>query len=737
VELFTIDCTTCQQRLKVRDESAIGEIQICPKCGSMVLIEAPPGWQGAPDTEPPPQAVSPAEPPPVIESQEPSAPPGPPANKVPSPPPRVEPPVGAAPSEDITEAAPPPTSLDEVHPSGAEQAQPSIAHQDVEEVPESASPDEPPAPGDGSLADVDEPPAGAQEPVLPTDDWTSQAAQHRQQWLMMGGAAFAGIVLAVGLFGFWVSRTSDSQPGEKIERPGPVDDGSEKPTEPPADEIPDDSKAEVVAADNEPPQAVENDRETPKPPTTDTVLPTAEPKPAETEETTKPATEPDETMDVPAKTEKPDEMILVPADTETGNESAEAVALSETLDALAPLIDSEPYATSETTSDANGKKPPKLRPVDLVLDAVSAPRPKPRQIDVPERLKDKIPDIEFPEVPLVDFVRFVTSFSTIPITLDPQALALVKVTPRTPVNVRLSDTNVGAVLSAALTPLRLGYVSSGSQLRITRPPLPDGGLREHSHPVADLVGSDPDQLSELADMIVEMIEPDFWDKSGGPGAIRHEKPSLEFRQRDTVIFQAIVFCEKLRTARGLPPQSNFDPALFNLEPRLSQAEKRLATPATINYVQPTLLVRILDRLSAETKLNILVDWQAIAELGWSPDGEATVSANNEPMGEVLTKILRPMDLTYRVIDNATVQVTSPTQLAARLDVELYPVADLLTPEQDAEEVIRRVRGELGDVGAVLHFDASSKHLIAALPQPQQRELADLLSQWRTKKTETE
>ena len=51
MELFSISCTTCQKRLKVRDASAIGQILICPGCGSMVLVEAPPtaaGGRGAP-----------------------------------------------------------------------------------------------------------------------------------------------------------------------------------------------------------------------------------------------------------------------------------------------------------------------------------------------------------------------------------------------------------------------------------------------------------------------------------------------------------------------------------------------------------------------------------------------------------------------------------------------------------------------------------------------------------------
>ena len=45
MELFAITCTTCRARLKVRDTAAIGQILACPKCGSMVQVLAPEGWQ--------------------------------------------------------------------------------------------------------------------------------------------------------------------------------------------------------------------------------------------------------------------------------------------------------------------------------------------------------------------------------------------------------------------------------------------------------------------------------------------------------------------------------------------------------------------------------------------------------------------------------------------------------------------------------------------------------------------
>ena len=53
--LFSVVCETCQARLTVRERSLIGQIVECPKCGSMVGIFPPPGWQ-------PPGEAAPAKP---------------------------------------------------------------------------------------------------------------------------------------------------------------------------------------------------------------------------------------------------------------------------------------------------------------------------------------------------------------------------------------------------------------------------------------------------------------------------------------------------------------------------------------------------------------------------------------------------------------------------------------------------------------------------------------------------
>ena len=59
MELFSITCTTCKSRLRVRDEGAIGQILACPKCHGMVMVKAPEGWEpGKPLPPPRPEPVA-------------------------------------------------------------------------------------------------------------------------------------------------------------------------------------------------------------------------------------------------------------------------------------------------------------------------------------------------------------------------------------------------------------------------------------------------------------------------------------------------------------------------------------------------------------------------------------------------------------------------------------------------------------------------------------------------------
>lgn len=401
----------------------------------------------------------------------------------------------------------------------------------------------------------------------------------------------------------------------------------------------------------------------------------------------------------------------------------------------APVTDETPVAPAGT-----GAAEPEPSPADPEKPIL--PRPAPREVNITARLADPLSGIETAGTPLADFVQFMSDLTTIPITIEPDGLPLVRATVETPVVLSgpaARNTTVGAALAAGLKPLGLEYVIADDQLLVrTNEPTP---LPKLSYPVKDLA-ADVERMAELASELQSLLEPDSWEASGGEGtlAIDAAKGTLTIAQRRAVHAQLLIAMEKLRNSRKLPlatSSAKYDPAFFRLESRRLQAEARLKTPISLNFSQPTPLVRIVDFLGKAAGVRILIDWRDIAAAGWNPDGEATLIADKQPLADALDALLQPMDLAWRVVDGRTIQVLTPETLAARTEFELYQVAGLLGDDPTGAALIARTRAALGeghfrDSGGPgeLLYDPAGQCLLVSLPQPQQRELESLLTKWR-------
>jgi hypothetical protein len=437
----------------------------------------------------------------------------------------------------------------------------------------------------------------------------------------------------------------------------------------------------------------------------------------------------------PAKAkESGDPLGLLPkAETSTTESSAK---LSPSDDALATL-----NKVGKLLGEPKLEVEPKLdeKPVPLPTDSdpslspapPTLPRPEPRTIDVAARLADKIPEIKADDTPLAEFLQFMLEFTTVPITLEPESLIWVRAAPSSPVNVHLANTTVGEVLKSALTPLKLEPQVSEGQVLVTLP----ARIVTIPYPTGDLTGDDPGQISMLTELVRETIEPDSWKGEDGP-ALAEKKNTLEVKHVPSVQLQVLTLMEKLRVARGLATRSKFEPALFRLASRYERARSQLAKPISCNFSQPTSLIRILQQLRESGTVEILIDWRSLMNEGWTPDSVATLVIDKRPLETALIELLGPMDLAFRVVDERTMQVVSAHDLGERLDLELYAANDLCE-EGQADALLTKVRTALGEEhfrdgggkGSVA-FDGASKHLVAVLPQPQQRALASLLELWR-------
>ncbi len=693
MDLFSVTCTTCKSRLKVRDEGAIGHILACPKCGGMVMVKAPEGWQ--PGTKTPTAVATTSTP--AVTPRKPSRP------------------ADSAQATQVVELRDPEDTR-------------SASHFDaVEDLLSDAPPQSKPA-GDSAVGDpassgrqrfvgkpIAEPPvaaksmtAVAEKPALPPPvadeeipDW--QPERPRKYWMLLAGSIAGGIALTVAVvLAINALRAEPEQvavvPTPPQNLPVPATGNPSTPTTTPMPQPSDPSVSPMPPTDPVDPMPPMN------PPVADPMDPTPMPMP--------PA-DPATPMPMPTESEtNPFERILAPEE-----------------DPLAP----PPVAPSNN-------KPPVPVPEDAAAtsppEKPALPRPTPRAVDVAARMADPLPGIETDGTPLADFLQVMSDLSTIPITLEPDALPLVQVGPSTPVTLKLANSSVGAAITTAARQLKLEAIDVDGQLvvRLAEPDPP----RTRSYPVKDLTGGDEGDAAELAELIQALIDPRSW---GAAGEMTPSADALSIRQSSAAHAQIIVLLEKLRAARGLKLSATvLDPALFALASRSEQGKSKLQTPITLNFSQPTQLGRILKRLEEAGGVRILVDWRDVAAAGWNPDGEATLAVDKQPLSASLTALTGPMDLAWRIVDPGTIQIMRPETLETRCELEVYKVAELLKDDPAGETLVGLVRTQLGEDAfrdgggpGEIRCDAAGQCLIASLPQPKQQQLEALLTSWRSKK----
>ena len=359
----------------------------------------------------------------------------------------------------------------------------------------------------------------------------------------------------------------------------------------------------------------------------------------------------------------------------------------------------------------------------------------PRDVDVDARLADPLPGVDFQNVPLWRFVSQVSALSTIPISLDVDELAEMSLSIDTPVSVRASDATVSGVLDEALGPCGLAPRVVKGQLIVGRTPSP--GLRRVGYAVDDLVGAkpSPEQQDRFTKMVHALVAPASWKEAGGAGTSSWSDGVLIVEQNESAHAGLLILCEKLRLARSLPLRSQADPKQFRLVPRSERAKAALSAPVTANFGRPEPLPHILAYLGEAAHVRLLIDQAALADEQLAGETEACLAAQKLPLAQALAALLEPLELTYRAIDEQTIEITTPHAAARRAELEFYPVAH--TPSSESE-LIASVRRELESAGistslldgVAMQYDAPSRALLVRAPQSVQIQVQAVLGTLR-------
>ncbi len=399
-----------------------------------------------------------------------------------------------------------------------------------------------------------------------------------------------------------------------------------------------------------------------------------------------------------------------------------------------PSVPSSPSATKPSTKSAPLFPPAAENAAEEDLPPIEIKKLPPAPVDVAARLADPLVEIELNNVPLIGVMDLLSSMSTVPITLDADVLAQLGVAPRDRVALRLGSTTIGDALRTAAAERGLSVAIDGGGLIVTAPADYRETPRKIRYTVSDLAGEDQAALEKLATMIRNLVAPQTWRGNGGEGSIEPEGNALLVVQTGDVHRRILIFCEKLRNARGLPLRSREDPRLFALTTRADRARKTLDRPATVNFHEPAPLARILAYLSQATGVDILVDRASLALADTSDQVEATLTARKQRLGEALTALLRPLGLTYRIVGDELIQVTTEEAAEERLELEFHPISPWLDRGIQAERLAEQLKARVApvswsDVGGLadIYFDAPSSCLIVLQSQPAQEAIQRLLA----------
>jgi hypothetical protein len=390
----------------------------------------------------------------------------------------------------------------------------------------------------------------------------------------------------------------------------------------------------------------------------------------------------------------------------------------------ATLADSKPPELQVT-------KPPAI--ADVKPPAVNSKSQIPPDPRMQALLNLPIAKISLPNVPLADAVQVVSAMSNLPISFDPDAMEELGVSLHDLVSIEVQNTTVGKALEAIAAQRNMTSLIENGQMVLTSTLDHRESLRPTRYAVSDLTGSDARAAKELAGLVQRLVVPESWQASGGRGTVETEPDILRITQTGRVHYRIIVFCEKLRVARGLPTKSRLDPKQFVLTTRTAQAKAILDHITSVNVSTPAALGSILDQFKQPAGTEILIDRPALAGIGISENTTGKFRADKLPQGEALQQLLEPLALAWRAVNANTLQVTTQKLVAARMELEFYPVGRLLAGQPPAAWIERAKKwlpeatwGESSDTGA-MYFDPPSQCLIVLQPQPLQMKFEGLLA----------
>jgi hypothetical protein len=705
VEPFSIQCQSCQARLKVTKPALLGKRLPCPKCQSPVVV---PETQQATD-----QHDSNAD---------------------------------AQTQEDARTAAESLGGFEDVDDLLSQLPADPAAQQKFS-----------PTPRTKSRPEATERQTSATEPIQPDVSWDNPAVAKTRRTLALAAAAIGVILLAaIGSYAWFSSAPktpiakvaeNDLPPSETAPPDRVTDVESSDVTRPELQEPDSETGAQPDSVPNEMPDSETVSKESENS-ATEPLIASSQPPPIDMTEppptvnqdaglsvnspVPKPATEESDAVTGPPISSAKPAPKSSPASKQILQPVAPASSALSELSALLEESGSSISAITDATASATATETIGLPKYYFQASNLAS-------VDIDRQLGQPCAGLRYRDVPIIEILRDVTAISGIPISID--AASLVgkfangtrtgdqRLLPN--VSVDIVDTDFRKAIKS---------IAQGANWTIT---INEVGVvltdAEAFNPLQKTVDLTPiavlgdDGLDGVVDSIKAMIAADSWFADDQPYRLERNGMSLTVHHFPPVVRKVEQFIDRVFAAIQLTQSdaANKEALKEKLATRLSLAESNLSASCELEISSRSTLDHLLNRIREKTGVDVIANWQTLATLEWTPQMTVPGNVSEPTLDKMLRQLERSMDATAIVLDAHTIELTHPLDALRRGYVEFYLISDLLqrnfTPQR-AIQLVQQAIENAGRPAAMTIYDPQCECIVLAGPQSTHRVVEAVLKE---------
>ncbi|MEM8681108.1 MAG: DUF4974 domain-containing protein [Planctomycetota bacterium] len=279
-------------------------------------------------------------------------------------------------------------------------------------------------------------------------------------------------------------------------------------------------------------------------------------------------------------------------------------------------------------------------------------------------------EFEFFDTPLSDVAAELSDIYSIDILIDNVALEPLGLDASEPITATVNGISLRSGLASILGALELVAIPVPLGIRITSEEEATATLVHAIYPIDDLLQG-PRALTqeELIEAILTSLSPDTWDQVGGDGGLRFFRGNLIVVQSWDVHQQLRDLLHALRSTRNGPFDSEVD-ASINAE-RDRQLQQTMKARIDVDFFDLP-LGDAMQELTEQLQLPIHIDAVSLEMLGLDSSEPITLSLKDQPAGEVLGLMLRPLELDW-ITRNEAIWIVSEETATADMTCRLYPI----------------------------------------------------------------